>query len=119
MTDEPNEPEKAAIPPSAPWPEPYTIPHALLQQWGQIPPDELLTIPLARQDIDHLLTGLLRLADGQVFQDRALVEWSNGRIEEANRAIGDFRRTNLEAQNSIRQFVASVMATVAMGRRRD
>jgi hypothetical protein len=113
-----NEPTKPTIPPP-PLPEPYTIPAALLEQWGEIPPLERVAIPpLTRQDIDHLLTGLLRTIDTQVLLDRTIVEWSNGRLEEANQAINEVRRLNLDAQNSIRQFITAVMATVARERKR-
>jgi hypothetical protein len=90
----------------------------LLEQWGEILPTDRLSFPLTRQDIDHLLTGLLRMTDAQVMLDRTLVEWSNGRVDEANRVIFEFRRLNIEAQNNLRQFIASVMASALRERKR-
>lgn len=120
MTDEPktDEPKPTDYPPPI-LPEPFTIPQALLEQWGEIPQTEYLNFPLTRQEIDHLLTGLLHTTDAQIMLDRTLVEWSNGRLDEANRIINEFRRLNIFAQNNIRQFIASVMASVTRGRKRD
>jgi hypothetical protein len=120
LTDETNKPPNEANQPInlPPLPEAFTIPQALMEHWGEIPPTEHLNFSLTRQEIDHLLTGILRTTDAQVMLDRTFVEWSNGRIDEANRVLTEFRRFNILAQNNIRQFIASIMASVMRERKR-
>jgi hypothetical protein len=98
-------------------PEIFTIPSALVEQWGDIPQNERLNFPLTRQDIDHLLLGLLRTLEAQTALDRVVTDWSNGRVEEANKHLTDFRRQNADAQNSIRQLVAAIMASALRERK--
>ncbi|WP_156332496.1 hypothetical protein [Rhodopseudomonas sp. AAP120] len=98
-------------------PEVFSIPTALVEQWGEIPTNERLQFPLSRQDIDHLLLGLLRSLEAQATLERVIVDWSNGRLEEANLSLGEFRRQNVDAQNNIRQLVAAVMASALRGRK--
>lgn len=92
-------------------PDLFTIPSALIEQWGAIPSDNKLNFPLTRQDIDHLLLGLLRSLEAQGSLERVVIDWSNGRVEEANKTLGEFRRLNIDAQNNIRQLVAAIMAS--------
>src|SRR5579863_4564930 len=102
MADEP----KSEL--SAP-PELFTIPSSLIEQWGEIPADTKLNFPLTRQDIDHLLLGLLRSLEAQGALERVIVDWSNGRVDDANRVLVEFRRQNIDAQNNVRQLVAAIM----------
>ncbi|UFS78193.1 hypothetical protein LPB73_12790 [Tardiphaga sp. 37S4] len=106
--------------PPAPLPAPpdlFTIPTALVDQWSEIPGSDRLNFPLTRQDIDHLLLGLLRSLEAQATLDRVITDWSNGRVDEANRALNDFRRQNADAQNNIRQLVAAIMASALRERK--
>ncbi|MFT4275986.1 MAG: hypothetical protein QM576_06470 [Rhodopseudomonas sp.] len=102
---------------SSPPPEVFSIPAALVEQWGEIPQNERLQFPLTRQDIDHLLLGLLRALEAQGTLERIIVDWSNGRLEQANSSLGEFRRQNVDAQNNIRQLVSAVMASALRERK--
>lgn len=82
------------------------IPQAVLDQWSAVLPTDRILAPMTRQDVDHLLLGLLRILESQTHLDRALTDWSNGRVDDANQAINACRRVNIDAQNSIRQFAA-------------
>lgn len=111
MNDEPKPIELPAAP------DYFTIPSALVEQWGEIPGDSKLNFPLTRQDIDHLLLGLLRSLEAQGALERVIVDWSNGRVEEANKTLAEFRRLNVDAQNNIRQLVAAIMASALRERK--
>jgi len=105
MTDET---KTGVVPPI--YPDAYTIPVQILEQWYEIPLSDKIAAPLTRQDIDHLLIGLLRMVDAQGKLDKAVTDWSNGRIDDANAAIFESRRLNLDAQNHIRQLATALMA---------
>jgi hypothetical protein len=113
MADETKPPQALAI---APLPDVFTIPAQLIEQWGQIPQTDTILSPLTRQDIDHLLVGLLRSLDAQTAIDRALTEWSNGKLDDANSAIATARRLNIDSQNHIRQLATAIMASALRSR---
>jgi hypothetical protein len=98
-------------------PEVFTIPSALLEAWGEIPGHERLNFPLTRQEIDHLLLGLLRLLEAQSTFEKSMIEWSSGRLDEANKLLGEFRRHNVDAQNNIRQLATAIMASATRERK--
>jgi hypothetical protein len=104
--------EPAAGGPALPQPPPiYQIPEGLLLKWIGVPEDAIITSPLRRRDVDNLIIGMLRLADAQASLDATLVFWSNGKQQEANQTLADFRRQNAEAQNRLRLFLAAMMAS--------
>jgi hypothetical protein len=87
----------------------------LIERWLKIPGAERVSLDLTRQDIDHLVLGLLRISEAQSKIEAVLVEWSNGRIDQANAALHEFRRLNIESQNNIRQLVTALMASALRG----
>lgn len=112
MADEPNQSVPMQVPPDV-----FTIPTALVEQWGELPQNERLNFPLTRQEIDHLLVGLLRTLEAQSAFDRTIIEWSTGKLDDANKSLGDFRRLNIDAQNNIRQLAAGIMASALRDRK--
>ncbi|MBB5047523.1 hypothetical protein HNR60_002280 [Rhodopseudomonas rhenobacensis] len=104
-------------PPHVPAPELFTIPTALVEQWNEIPQTERVVIPLTRQDVDHLLLGLLRALESQSTLERVMIDWSNGRLDAANQSLAEFRRQNADAQNNIRQLAAALMASALRERK--
>ncbi|SNS38283.1 hypothetical protein SAMN05216374_1070 [Tardiphaga sp. OK246] len=105
----PDESNKQVVRPAPP--ELFTIPAALIEQWGDIPTDARLNFPLTRQEIDHLLLGLLRSLEAQASLESIVVDWSNGRVDAANDTLTEFRRQNADAQNNVRQLAAAIMAS--------
>jgi hypothetical protein len=81
-----------------------------------IPAEERLQTDLTRQDLDNLIFGLLKSADAQLKLEQTVVEWSNGRLDPANAALGEFRRLNVESQNYLRQFFTALMVSAIRGR---
>jgi hypothetical protein len=110
--EKPEEPAAGAPTPEPPPPPPiYQIPEQLLLKWIGVPEDAIITSPLRRRDVDNLILGMLRLADAQAALDATLVLWSNGKQQEANQTLADFRHRNADAQNRLRLFLAAVMAS--------
>jgi hypothetical protein len=106
MSDESGKPTQLPIPPDL-----FTIPFSLIEQWGEIPQNERLQFLLTRQDIDHFMIGLIRALEAQTTLERMVVEWSQGKIEDANKTLAEFRRHNVDAQNNIRQLASAIMAS--------
>jgi hypothetical protein len=106
-----------AQPQAPPVPDHFQFPIQLLEEWVGVPTSERINASLTRQDIDHLLFGMLRSADAQTALEATLVHWSNGRTDEANKALMEFRRLNVESQNHVRQFFTALMVSALQGRR--
>jgi len=104
-------------PPTLPQPpDHYQIPIQLLEQWIALSPSERLNIIFTKQDIDQFYFAFQRLAEAQSQLEASLVSWSNGRLEEANRALAEFRRLNVESQNNFKQFFTGLMVAAFKGR---
>jgi hypothetical protein len=97
-------------------PEPFQFNYQLLEQWLAIPAHETVQAPLTRQDIDHLIFALSRSAEAQSALEAVLTHWSNGRVQEANTKLLDFRRLNLEFLNNTRQFFSGLMIAALRAR---
>jgi hypothetical protein len=112
MSDGPPK-EPAALPPP---PELYEFPVQLLEQWIAIPPHERIAATLTKQDIDNLLLGLAKQSDAIASLDQTMVQWSNGEIGQANAALADSRRFNIEGLSRIRRFFTGLMVAALRGR---
>jgi len=88
-----------------------TIPASLVEEWYAIPPNARVNSTLTRQDLDHLFFGLLKLAQSEQALQSCVLEWSNSRLETANRAMFDSQRFSIEAQNELRQFIVALMVS--------
>jgi hypothetical protein len=110
-----HDPTKPPSPP--PLPEIYQFPIQLLQAWTEIPEVGFVEPKLTRADFDKLLIGLLKSFQAQSALETTLVHWSNQRIKEADAALYDSRRLNIEAQNNIRQFFAALMISATQSQR--
>jgi hypothetical protein len=99
-----------------PPPDHFQLPVQLLEQWLSLPAGQRFSLVLTKQDIDHFVFAFLRLADAQSKLESSLVFWSNGQLADANAALAEFRRLNVEAQNNIRQFLTGIMVAAFKGR---
>ena len=117
--------DKTGIPPPPsgspfsppPLPEIYQFPVQLLQAWTAIPEVAFVEAKLTRGDLDRLLVGLLKSLQAQNALEASLVHWSNQRLKEADVALYDSRRLNIESQNNIRQFFAALMISATQSHR--
>jgi hypothetical protein len=104
-------------PPTLPQPpDLYQLPIQLLEQWISLPPGERLHVLLTKQDVDHFTFAFLRLAEAQSKLEGSLVSWSHGQLADANAALAEFRRLNVEAQNNFRQFFTGLIVAALKGR---
>src|SRR6266404_2094673 len=94
MSDEEKPPTEApAAPPNvvvheSVFPRGHLFPEDLLAQWISIPEDEPVVIgPLTRRAIDNLLFSMTDISSSIAALRAALVSYSNGDLESANKHI--------------------------------
>ncbi|MFO1162564.1 MAG: hypothetical protein U1E60_27260 [Reyranellaceae bacterium] len=111
MSDEKPPPvEPPSADPPRPLPERYAIPLELIEKWTKIQPGEVVQVSLSRADLDQLFFGLTNTIGAQQALQDALVKWSNGDVQDANKSLDQSRRGNIIADNHVRRFFAAVMA---------
>lgn len=96
-----------------PLPESVNIPVQAVEAWSQLPPTTYVTAPLSRADIDNLFFSINRVIESQSETQQCLVEYSTGRLTEANQHMWEARRKLIEAQNNLRQFMTAVMVSAS------
>lgn len=100
-----------------PLPESFGIPSALIEEWLSIPAHEPVTAELRRVDLDNFYNSINRCIEAQyTFQD-CMIDFTAGRLDAANGKLRTSQRKLIDAQNALRQFMASIMATSVRGRR--
>jgi hypothetical protein len=99
-----------------PPPDYYQIPIQLLEQWMALPAGQRFRLLLTKQDLDHFVFAFFRLAEAQSKLESSLVAWSNGKLDEANAALAEFRRLNIESQNNFRQMLTGIIVAGLQGR---
>jgi hypothetical protein len=101
-------------PPLEPLPESFSIPHVLVGRWLRLPTHAQIQVEHHRGDLDDFYNSLNRCIEAQyVFQD-CIVDYTAGRLEEANWKLRQAQRRLIEAQNALRQFMAAIMASAAL-----
>lgn len=97
--------------PLDPLPDSVSIPAAMVEDWFAIPPQATLTLDLRREDLDHFYSSINRCIEAQsVFQD-SMIDYTGGRVDTANAKLRSAQRKLIEAQNALRQFMTSIMAS--------
>lgn len=94
-----------------PLPESFGIPPALIEDWLTIPSQNPITAELRRGDLDNFYNSINRCIEAQyTFQD-CMIDFTAGRVDAANGKLRTSQRKLIEAQNALRQFMASIMAS--------
>jgi len=92
-------------------PESFSIPPALVERWFATPAQQTVEFGLTRGDLDHFYNSVNRCIEAQwTFQD-CMVDFTAGRASEANAKLRLSQRRLVEAQNSLKQLMASIMAS--------
>ncbi len=91
-----------------PLPERFSVPHEEIQKWVEFPSDAFVEVRLTKAELDQLFFGLTTLVGTQQAIQDALVKWSNGDVEGANKALDGSRRGNIIADNHVRRFFAAI-----------
>ncbi len=93
--------------------EGFLFPDDVLQQWVSIPPDEPLVIGLlTKMDLDHLLFSTARISAAINSLQRAVIDLSNNRVEEANTAMVAAANANIEGETHMRKLFFGIMKSV-------
>lgn len=101
-----------------PLPESFGIPAALVEDWLAIPHAAPVSPQLRRGDLDQFYSSISRCIDAQyTFQD-CMIDFTNGRLDDANAKLRTSQRKLIEAQNALRQLMASIMASAVREPRR-
>lgn len=101
-------------------PRPIGIPQQLLDQWIAIPNQEYLEIAVTRRDLDQLFALLDGIIKNQRILSQLIVDWSQGHLEEANKALRDSRFTSAQASNDLATwFIALMSSALAQRTARD
>lgn len=94
-----------------PLPSIQPIPQALIDEWIKIPPGEQLTMSISRSDVDNLFFSINNLISSQYNLQESITNYSNGDLVNANSHMDLSRRSSVEALNSLRAFLTSIMAS--------
>lgn len=92
-------------------PRPISLPQQLLDQWFAVPDREYLEIALTRSDLDQLFALLDGIIKNQRLLSQLVVDWSNGNLDAANKALRDSRFTAAQASNDLRTWFIALMAS--------
>lgn len=90
----------------------FQIPAGLIESWTAIPERASLTINFTRQDIDNLFFAITSAAQATHMLQQTIIHHSHGRINEANEALAESQRKNIDGDNYVRMFISSIMASV-------
>jgi hypothetical protein len=101
--------------PMPPLPNYYVIDEQLAAKWFSLPPSALINVVLSRQDVDALVWGILAGFRAQQGTHQTIIDWSNQKIDDANTALYESRRANIEGQNFIRELYARIMQAATAG----
>ena len=92
------------------------IPRAIIDKWGQIPPQEHLTVHMTRSDLDGLFVTFHHLILAQTTLQEALIAYSNGQLDAANASMQASRRSSEESANALRGLFNSLMSSAILNR---
>ena len=88
----------------------FDIPHTLVKKWNGFDQTKPLDVPLTRQDIDNLFFAIDENTRATSALQKAIVDFSNGKLDEANASnIEATTRLGLSA-NRLRLFMNAIMA---------
>jgi hypothetical protein len=111
MAEGPDEAPRASESPASPLPEPILIPFQLIESWLGIPAHDYVEVQLTRGDFDRIYGFVNKSYQSQGTFQQVMIDYSNGRLAEANKAMHEAQRLLIEGQNELRQFMAAVMAS--------
>jgi hypothetical protein len=96
-------------------PEVYSVPTQLLEKWYDIDPNYYLSFRLTRQDVDKIYASVYKLARATESTQQCLINWSNGRTDDANHEMAKAQKLTAEAVSDARQVMAAVMVSTIPG----
>jgi hypothetical protein len=104
MTDTSNAPQIPVLP------EATTIPFAMVQKWMDLSDTQYVDFKLTRTDLDHLFKTIDKQHRATYLLQAALLNFTNGDLESANKNFVESQRHLIESQNALRNFFMAIMA---------
>ena len=93
-----------------PLPQEIPIPEKLLERWIKLPSNQPISAPITRAEVDNLFFSLQKIINGQARFQEAMIAYTNGNLEEADRLNDLARREMIEANNQAKLFLTGVMS---------
>ena len=103
------------IPSLPPLPESVSIPVQAIEAWSRLPSTAYVTASLSRADLDNLFFSINKVIESQSETQQSLIDYSTGKLPEANQHMWEARRKLIEAQNNLRQFMTAIMIAAKNG----
>lgn len=95
------------------FPQGHNFPEDLLAQWISIPEDEPVVIgPLSRRAIDNLLFSMTDISSSIAALRAALIAYSNGDLESANKYITSSTNLLIDGETRNRLLFDAIMRSV-------
>lgn len=89
----------------------FQIPQGLINQWIEIPERANITANFTRQDLDNLFFSITKAGLATFHLQQALILYSQGKMDEANKQLAESQRQNVESDNNVRMFMSAIMAS--------
>lgn len=89
----------------------FNIPAATIQRWNALDATKPVAVPFTRADIDNLFFAIDYVTRGTVSVQKALIDYTNGRIDDANAANALATLNLAESSNRLRLFMNALMAS--------
>jgi len=93
---------------------PFHIPESTVARWLAIDATKPLSIPITRNDIDHLFFAIDSIAIAQADLQKALIDYSNGKLDDANESSARAARKIQQSKNRLRVFMNAMMVSAGV-----
>ena len=88
----------------------FNIPEAIVRQWLALPSGRPLTLTITRTDVDALFHAIDESIGATSQLQKSLIDYTHGRVDEANEASALVTQKLIAASNQLRAFMNAVMA---------
>lgn len=93
-----------------PLPESLPIPQKLVEHWLSMPASQQVALSVTRGEMDQLFNSINKLIIAQSHFRQAMIHWTSGELEKANKENHVAAHLEIESQNALRSFFAAIMA---------
>ena len=102
MSDGPDSPANQ-LPPT------YELPEHAIKRWADIPAESALALRVTKQDLDHLMLGLRRLAVSSMVLGEAFAAHTRGEMQQANSKFVTHQLNIRDGYSDLNRFIEAVM----------
>lgn len=87
----------------------FAIPNSSIERWTEIHPEAGVILSLTRLDMDRFFFMHFQIGSALGHLQQAVIDLSNGKIEDAQKAMEESQRLNAVQLGNLRSFMASIM----------